>query len=488
MGHKTKKSAGRPSPKALPTAAVFSLLEAGRPEEVFPRVLEAAVALGFPRGLVVELDCQTRRIAPVAELRWPGAKLNRFRAALLEHSLVEHSKDGHTADKILKDGAPAIELSAIFHAAQPFVPARSSLHNKPVYIHPVAFGGSHLCGENPPELCLAGAGFRKSDEAQSGPHHARPPACPACGIPAWQAAVIVELPPRRNQRVIEELARLIEAAALQRSRLECLAWTATTTTAVKTARVRRSVPFPVSVAPISEARPSAADQSNLEIERFAATGWLAATIAHEVNNPMEAIKNAIYLLSGSVPEGAMPVYNILKSETERVARIVRQMLGLYRNAEQVKPVNLNTIVEETLRLLYRQLQRAGIEVHAELAPLPDAIIAADQIRQVITNLILNARDAMAGGGRLRIRSRHLPAQGEKRGWVRVLIADSGEGIPRDLKPAIFDPFVTTRGEKGTGLGLWIARGVIQGHLGRLSMKSKIGMGSVFRVDLPVRRQ
>ena len=104
----------------------------------------------------------------------------------------------------------------------------------------------------------------------------------------------------------------------------------------------------------------------LEIEKFAATGRLAATIAHEVNNPMEAIKNAIYLLASAIPENAAPVYNILKSETERVARIVRQMLGLYRNTEQVKPVNVNTIIEDTLLLLNRQLQRANVEVQTRI--------------------------------------------------------------------------------------------------------------------------
>src|SRR5258708_16242963 len=128
---------------------------------------------------------------------------------------------------------------------------------------------------------------------------------------------------------------------------------------------------------------------------------------------MEAIKNAIYLLSGSVPENAMPVYNILKSETERVARIVRQMLGLYRNAEQVKPVNVNTIIEETLKLQYRHLQRAGIEVRAELAPLPAAIIAADQIRQVMSNLILNARHPIPAPPRLPIPSPYLPTRSDK---------------------------------------------------------------------------
>jgi signal transduction histidine kinase len=223
----------------------------------------------------------------------------------------------------------------------------------------------------------------------------------------------------------------------------------------------------------------------LEIEKFAATGRLAATIAHEVNNPMEAIKNAIYLLAGSVPENAMPVYSILKSETERVARIVRQMLGLYRNTEQVKPVNVNTIVEDTLLLLNRQLQRANVEVISDLRPLPDAVIAADQIRQVFSNLVINAKDAMPQGGRLRIRTRHVPGKDDLRGCVRILIADTGTGISREMIRTIFEPFVTTKGEKGTGLGLWIVKGIIQNHAGKLSVRSSQGKGTLFKIDLPV---
>src|SRR5215472_12779016 len=223
----------------------------------------------------------------------------------------------------------------------------------------------------------------------------------------------------------------------------------------------------------------------LEIEKFAATGRLAATIAHEVNNPMEAIKNAIYLLAGAVPENAMPVYNILKSETERVARIVRQMLGLYRNTEQVKPVNVNTIVEDTLLLLNRQLQRANVEVQTELENLPDAVIAADQIRQVLSNLVINAKDAMPQGGRLRIHTRHIPGADDLHGWVRILIADTGSGIPPEMIRTIFEPFVTTKGERGTGLGLWIVKGILQNHAGKLSVKSRMGKGTVFKIDLPV---
>lgn len=225
----------------------------------------------------------------------------------------------------------------------------------------------------------------------------------------------------------------------------------------------------------------------LEIEKFAAAGRLAATIAHEVNNPMEAIKNAIFLLQGSVLPDAVPIYDILKSETERVARIVRQMLGLYRNNEQVKPVNVNVLIEDTLLLLNRQLQRANVEVRSDLGPLPDAILAADQLRQVLSNLVINAKDSMAQGGLLRIRTRHSKRNRGMTGQICITIADCGCGIAPDMLESIFEPFVTTKGEKGTGLGLWIVKGIIGNHGGRIAVRSRLGKGTVFRISLPVTR-
>jgi len=226
----------------------------------------------------------------------------------------------------------------------------------------------------------------------------------------------------------------------------------------------------------------------LEIEKFAAAGRLAATIAHEVNNPMEAIKNAIYLLSDSVERDAQPIYDILKSETERVSRIVRQMLGLYRNNEQVKPININTLVEDTVLLLNRQLQRTNVEVTTDLGDLPDAVVAADQVRQVLSNLVINAKDSMPDGGKLRMRTRHVHTGREfPLGSIRILVADTGTGIPKQLLSSIFEPFVTTKGAKGTGLGLWIVRGIIGNHGGKISVRSKIGKGTVFKIELPAVR-
>ena len=238
----------------------------------------------------------------------------------------------------------------------------------------------------------------------------------------------------------------------------------------------------------------------LEIEKFAATGRLAGTIAHEVNNPMEAIKNAIHLLQGQVKTGGEPVYDILRKETERVARIVRQMLGRSRHSEQVGTFDLNSVIEDTLTLFNRQLERAGVRVEKDLGKLPPIVGSADQLRQVLSNLVVNAKDSMIAPdgldgnpegslrrGRLLVRSYHLPSADGLRGWVRLLVADTGNGMPADFLKSAFEPFVTTKGEKGTGLGLWIVRGIIQNHGGKLRVRSRVGAGTVFMVDLPVVR-
>ena len=108
------------------------------------------------------------------------------------------------------------------------------------------------------------------------------------------------------------------------------------------------------------------------------------------------------------------------------------------------------------------------------------MIAADQIRQVLSNLVINAKDAMPNGGKLRIRSRHIPGEDDLHGWVRILIADTGSGIPPEMIRSIFEPFVTTKGERGTGLGLWIVKGIIQNHAGKLSVRSRLGQRHDFQ--------
>ena len=223
----------------------------------------------------------------------------------------------------------------------------------------------------------------------------------------------------------------------------------------------------------------------LEMEKFAATGRLAGTIAHEINNPLEAIKNAIYLLKGRLDAPSQPIYEVLKNETERVTRIVRQMLGLYRNAGQLGAFDLNAVVEDTLTLFGRPLAKVGVAVDKRLGALPGMKGSADQFRQLFSNLVVNARDSMPEGGKLIIKTKYIRATDGVHGTLQITVADTGTGIPKGLYRSMFEPFVTTKGEKGTGLGLWIVKGIVENHAGRIQVRSTVGKGTVFRLSFPI---
>ncbi len=223
----------------------------------------------------------------------------------------------------------------------------------------------------------------------------------------------------------------------------------------------------------------------LEMEKFAATGRLAGTIAHEINNPMEAIKNAIYLLKGKLDSPSEPIYEVLKSETDRITRIVRQMLGLYRNAGQLGSFDLNSVVEDTLTLFGRPLAKNGVNVDKQLAQLPPMKGSADQFRQLLSNLVVNARDSMPSGGKLVIRTGHIRAADGVHGWIKIVVADTGTGIPKELHTSMFEPFVSTKGEKGTGLGLWIVKGIVENHNGRIQVRSTVGKGTILKLAFPI---
>jgi len=222
----------------------------------------------------------------------------------------------------------------------------------------------------------------------------------------------------------------------------------------------------------------------LEMEKFAATGKLAGTIAHEINNPMEAIKNAIYLLKTRLDTESQPIYEALKSETERVTRIVRQMLGLYRNAGQLGNFDLNGIVEDTLALFSRPLAKSGIAVEKRLNQIPPMKGSADQFRQLLSNLVVNSQDSMADGGRLTIKTGYTKSARGAYGQISILVADTGSGIPPEIRATMFDPFVSTKGEKGTGLGLWIVKGILESHSGRIQVRSIVGKGTIFKLIFP----
>jgi signal transduction histidine kinase len=374
---------------------------------------------------------------------------------------------------------------------RPAVLIETDFYHRPLYAHPISYSSAHPCWEAARAAgnCLAVQNFER--QAISGTESQ---ICSLCQMNGYSSLAVVELRRHNLEGELAVLAELIQVANLHFSSLlkaehyyNKMRDKEITVAQMSAAMQRMNQPAAVAGVQrrtLLEDKPGL-ERRLLEIEKFAATGRLAATIAHEINNPMEAIKNAVYLLAGSVAEGAMPIYNILQSETERVARVVRQMLGLYRDSEKVKPVNVNVIIEDTLLLLKRQLQRGKVQVEAELGVLPETPIAADQMRQVLSNMVINARDAMPDGGKLWVRSRHIPARDHVPGRVRISIADTGTGIPPEIIGDIFEPFVTTKGDKGTGLGLWIVQSIIQAHAGSLKVRSRVGRGTVFLIDLPL---
>lgn len=233
-------------------------------------------------------------------------------------------------------------------------------------------------------------------------------------------------------------------------------------------------------------------QQLFESEKLAATGRLTASIAHEINNPLEAIKNALYLLvAGSKPDDPQREFlELAQRETERVSRIIRQMLGVARPSVSMTPTDVNKVVQEVLTLVEPQLRRRHILPRLELdETLPSIQASADQLKQVFLNLFLNARDAMPNGGELLVQTRIAQRQdsivlAEKHLVVRV--RDDGEGIPEEIRRRVFEPFFSTKGaRRGTGLGLWVCQEIIRSHGGQIQVNSKQGKGTTFLVGLPL---
>jgi nitrogen-specific signal transduction histidine kinase len=233
------------------------------------------------------------------------------------------------------------------------------------------------------------------------------------------------------------------------------------------------------------------EQILFDSEKLAATGRLAASIAHEINNPLEAIKNALYLLTNktSADDPNAKFLQIATKETDRVSRILRQMLGFYR-APKMEATDINRLIEESEALVEKHLRQNKVRLENDLDPqLPPIIASADQLKQVLLNLMLNAQQAMPEGGTIFVSTRF--SRGADPEFlmsesVQLQIRDTGKGIPEEYLPHIFEPFFSTKEEKGTGLGLWVSQGIVQAHGGSIKLRSREGRGTVFNVALPIK--
>jgi PAS domain S-box-containing protein len=217
-------------------------------------------------------------------------------------------------------------------------------------------------------------------------------------------------------------------------------------------------------------------------EKLAAAGRLAATIAHEINNPLEAVTNLLYLAThqdGS-SEGRRDFLIRAEGELQRVAAIVRQTLGFYRGTAAAVRLDLAQLVRESISLFKKRLEAANIRLLEDLASSVFVLALEGEIRQVVTNLVANAIDAVSEGGRIEICLR------EDQSRARLEVRDNGRGIPPDVMERLFEPFFTTKEGTGTGLGLWVSRELARKNGGTIECTSPgEGHGSSFILSLPL---
>lgn len=221
----------------------------------------------------------------------------------------------------------------------------------------------------------------------------------------------------------------------------------------------------------------------IQSEKMAATGRLAASLAHEINNPLQGIQGCLDLVEQGATDVEQQRFLVLaRKEVTRLTKMVRGMLDFSRPSPGApKPINLRTLVEAVLTLSTATMHKFGITTKIEWAdemPLVNGV--EDQLKQVFLNLVLNAIEAMPKGGKLEIRGELL----KEEGWIIVCISDTGLGLASNERLKIFEPFYTTK-EGGTGLGLSVSHNFVTGHGGRLTVESVPNQGSTFTVWLPL---
>jgi len=228
------------------------------------------------------------------------------------------------------------------------------------------------------------------------------------------------------------------------------------------------------------------EQSLLQAEKIAATGRMAATIAHEINNPLEAVTNLLFLLRESIRDDeGLGYLAAAEEELGRMSHIAKQTLGYYRECAAASPASLSDIAEHALTIYEPRCIAAGIKVRKSLDASTKVVLRRGEMMQVISNLIMNSIYAMPGGGTLSV---SVDDAARADGGLVLTIEDDGMGIaPADL-PRVFDAFFTTRTTVGTGIGLFVAKQFVEGHGGRITIESSNDRkqhGTTVRVFLPI---
>jgi len=234
-----------------------------------------------------------------------------------------------------------------------------------------------------------------------------------------------------------------------------------------------------------------AEEAVLQSEKLAAVGRLSASIAHEINNPLEAVTNLLYLIDQErdLPGPVRDFTRLAQQELARVTQIATQTLRFYRQSTGRNAVRVSELLDSVLKLYQGRLTSAGVRVVREYRAAKPLLCFEGELRQVFTNLIGNALDASRTGGQITVREREATDWRTGRKGVLVTVADTGHGMPRETLARIFEPFFSTKGITGTGLGLWVSLEIIQKHEGKIKARSSASPehhGTVFSVFVPHR--
>jgi len=231
-----------------------------------------------------------------------------------------------------------------------------------------------------------------------------------------------------------------------------------------------------------------AQEALIRSEKLALVGRLAATISHEINNPLESITNLLYLIEQSLTDAPTVRYvKLAQQELERVSHIVTNTLRFNRRSDMPSWERASQILDSALALYDGRLRQSGIALRRDYAETDRLFCLSSELRQVFANLIANALDAMRRNGKLTVRTRpHSHARTGEAG-LRISIADTGHGMDRDTLRKLFEPFVSTKGDRGTGLGLWVSREILDKHHATIRVRSRQtpgASGTVFSIWIP----
>ena len=236
-----------------------------------------------------------------------------------------------------------------------------------------------------------------------------------------------------------------------------------------------------------------AEEALRRSEKLAAVGQLASSIAHEINNPLEAVTNLLYLIRGAETLDDVRKFAAeAEAELARVVDIAVQTLRFHKQQTAAALIDLSETLPAILRLYTTRFRTRGVVVKLRLRPTPPAMLLEGDIRQVLNNLVRNAFDAMPAGGALHLRLRQAVCPRTGMAGVRITIADTGTGFLPSMRPHLYEPFHTSKEITGTGLGLWISKGIVEKHGGRINMRSRFAAdaedlthGTIFALWLPL---